>query len=142
MPLSLTKMAIMISVNSFTMQVVITKTALISIFVGEFENANAVLHAAAPISFVLSPREEVIATVSVDFIIDETARVLLSRLVLIVSPTFLLVLFHLALVHVAISVFYAEPLVSEVFLLDLFILVLYFLRVVCILLMFRRHWLQ
>jgi len=49
------KIAVAVPVYPLAVKIVITKTALIYIFVCECEDTDAVLHAAAPISLVLRP---------------------------------------------------------------------------------------
>ena len=72
------KISVMVPVNSLAVQIVITKTSLVYIFVCEFEDTEAVLHAATPISLVLCPRKEIVPAVPVYFIVDETSRVFLA----------------------------------------------------------------
>ena len=59
------KIPVVVPVYPLAMKIVITKTALINIFVCECEDTDAVLHAAAPISLVLRPRKEIVSTVAI-----------------------------------------------------------------------------
>jgi hypothetical protein len=58
---------------------------------------------------------------------------------MVVSPSVLHALLHLALIEIAISIFNAEFFITEVLLLDLLILVFHFFGVICVFFMLSRH---
>lgn len=103
---------IYVAIDAFAMQVVVAESSLIDVFVRKFEDADTVLHATAPISFVLRSRKEIVSTVTIDLIINETARVLFPWLVIVIPPSALHALLHLALINIAVLVFDAESAVS------------------------------
>lgn len=110
--MAIEEVAVGIAIYAFAMQVIVAESSLVDIFVRKFEDAYAVFHAAAPISLILCSWKEIVVSVAIDLIIDETAWILFSWLVSVIPPSALHSLLHLTFVDIAIFVFDAESAVS------------------------------
>lgn len=93
-----------ITVCSIAMKVISAKAPFIGVTVGKLEYSYAMLHATAPIPFVLGPRQEIIPAVPVDLVISENAGVPFPIVIVISPPAVLLMVLHLAFIIIAIAV--------------------------------------
>lgn len=78
MPFSMDKLAlkeisIVVSICSLAVKIVFAKISFINVFIGKLQDPNAVLHSAAPVAFVLCPREKVVSPIAIYLVIDEAA---------------------------------------------------------------------
>ena len=115
------------------MKIVFCKFALVSIFVGEFKYSNAMLHPAAPVSFVLSSRQKVIASVAINLIVDKTTRVPLPWLIVVITPSAFLSFLHFPLITVSVFIFYIKFTLSQVNPLDLLKIIIFVLWIISVL---------
>ena len=106
------------------MEIVFGKLPLVGIFVTEFEDADTVFHAAAPVALILGSREKVVPSISINFIINETSNIFLAALVCVLPPPVFDALLHLPLIHIAISIFNAVFILPQLLFLNLLELVL------------------
>lgn len=97
----------MIFVGAFPVEVVFGKLAFVCVFIAEFEDANTMFHAAAPVALILCSGEKVVPSIAMNLVINKAPGIFLAALVGVLPPAVFDTLFHLPLVHITISIFYA-----------------------------------
>lgn len=122
--------SITIAIDSLSMQIIFAETSFVYIFVGKSQYPDAVLHTAAPVAFIGSSRQEIIASVAINFILYETPAVLLTALIEILPPSAFYAFLHFTFVNVSVTISHKVFPLPSTDLFNLF-MVIVFLSFIC-----------